>query len=222
MALQSDRMGPVPPALLDVALFAEVSPSILVIAGVTMCVLVFLVFAGIWASRFQKVGPDEVLVVSGRQYVVQDSSGKTRKTGFRIVRGGGGTFIWPIYETAARLSLKPVAVELRLPRLAGSDGHAADIEAMAQFRIGSEDVLLGKAAENLLGKSPDEVKAIASQSMESSLRGLVGTWTIPELFQRRGQLGNLWQEAARPVLSSMGLEIVSLSVRDVKAGGRFS
>jgi uncharacterized membrane protein YqiK len=93
---------------------------------------------------------------------------------------------------------------------------------MAQFRIGSEDVLLGKAAENLLGKSPDEVKAIASQSMESSLRGLVGTWTIPELFQRRGQLGDLWQEAARPVLSSMGLEIVSLSVRDVKAGGRVS
>ena len=51
--------------------------------------IVLIALAVVFANRYQKVGPNEVLVISG---------GRRHKDGqaFRIVRGGG-TFIWPIF-----------------------------------------------------------------------------------------------------------------------------
>jgi len=49
-------------------------------------VFVIFVFGAVWASRYTKVGPNEVLVVSGRQYRVTDPDGVVRTRGFRIVK----------------------------------------------------------------------------------------------------------------------------------------
>jgi flotillin len=55
-------------------------------------------------SRYKKAGPDEALIVYGRRKVfgkkVLDTEG--RAEGFRIVHGGG-TFIWPGWESFERL-----------------------------------------------------------------------------------------------------------------------
>lgn len=51
-------------------------------------VFVIFVFGAVWASRYTKVGPNEVLVVSGRQDPVTDPDGTVRTRGFRIVKGG--------------------------------------------------------------------------------------------------------------------------------------
>ena len=50
---------------------------------------VFFVFFGIWASRYTKVGPNQVLVISGRKHQMADPDGNVRDVGFRIVKGGG-------------------------------------------------------------------------------------------------------------------------------------
>ncbi len=52
-------------------------------------VIVVFVFALVWASRYTKVGPNQVLVVSGRQYKMVDADGSQHTRGFRIVKGGG-------------------------------------------------------------------------------------------------------------------------------------
>src|SRR5215470_4113928 len=99
------------------ALLGEANPSTLVvIGGVVAFLFVGLIFISIWVSRYKKVGPDEVLVVSGRRNVIKDGDGKTHVVGFRLVRGGG-TFVWPIYEKTDVLSLKPVTLDLVLPGL---------------------------------------------------------------------------------------------------------
>ena len=63
-----------------------------------------IIIAAIFANRYEKVGPNEVLVISGRKRRVVDPDGKTRDVGFRIVKGGG-VFVWPIFERQDKLSL---------------------------------------------------------------------------------------------------------------------
>jgi uncharacterized membrane protein YqiK len=64
-------------------------------------VFVTLVFMAIALSRYVKVGPNQVLIVSGRKVQLPDG----RCVGFRMVKGGG-TFVFPIIERADVLSLE--------------------------------------------------------------------------------------------------------------------
>src|SRR5512134_3869834 len=66
---------------------------------------VLFVFAAIYASRYVKVGPNEVLIVSGRKRRMPDARGVERIVGFRVVKGGG-TFVFPVLEKAEVLSLE--------------------------------------------------------------------------------------------------------------------
>src|SRR6185436_8876476 len=99
---------------------AEVGQVTLVICGIGAFLFVFFLFVGIWASRYRKVGPDEVMIVSGRKYEMITPEGKKTFAGFRIVRGG--TFVWPIYEQAQTLSLKLIPLTLDRLAITAQDG----------------------------------------------------------------------------------------------------
>ena len=73
----------------------------LIIAGSVFIALLLIAFA-VWAHQFTKVGPNEVLIISGRRGKVSD--GEEIRRGYRIVRGGG-TFVRPFRERVQRLSL---------------------------------------------------------------------------------------------------------------------
>ena len=61
--------------------------------GVAVAAVLVAMLAGIalWASRYIKVGPDEVAVISGRRRELS-VDGEMRDVGFRVVRNGG-TFV---------------------------------------------------------------------------------------------------------------------------------
>ena len=92
--------------LLDISKFGTI-----IIAAVGIVIVVFLI-AAIWASRYTKVGPNQVIVVSGwkRKYVEPDGTVGTR--GFRIVKGGG-TFVIPVIEKVDVLSLELLTISAR-------------------------------------------------------------------------------------------------------------
>ncbi len=194
---------------------AEVPSQALVIVAFAAVILVFFVMLGIWMSRYTKVGPDQVLVVSGRRYLVRDSEGKAHEMGYRIIKGGG-TFVFPIVEKAEVLSLKPVSIELPVRNILTRDGGHAEVTARGQFRISGDDLSLTRAAQSLLGKTPEQTKEIAAELLESSLRSLLGAWTGSELSQRQSDLGVKWQDAVKEGLGTLGLTMLSLSIRDVK------
>lgn len=197
--------------------FCATAPSqtVFIIGGIAAYLLVFFIFVAIWASRYTKVGPDEVLVISGRKYLVKDPTGKVHTVGFRILKGGG-TFVWPVYEKCAVLSLKPVPLDLNVPRILLRDGGSVDVVARSQVKIGGDDLSLAKAAESLLGQTPEQMKDTVNQLMESSLRSRLGRWTVAEVKQRQSQLAAEWQKAIEEQLGNLGLALLSLSVREVK------
>ena len=69
--------------------------------GSISVVIVLIILLRMYANRYTKVGPNEVMVISGRQHRTPDG----RPVGFRVVKGGG-TFVWPIFEKADILSLE--------------------------------------------------------------------------------------------------------------------
>lgn len=202
-----------------IPLLAETpSQTVFIIGGIAANLFVFFVIAAIWMSRYTKVGPEEVLVISGRKYMVKDSEGKVHTVGFRMVKGGG-TFVWPVYEKCAVLSLKPVPVELNIPGVLTRDGSKAAVVAKSQVRIRPDDLSLARAVQSLLGQTPEQMKDAVSQLMESSLRSLLGGWTMSEISQRQSQLAVEWGKAVEEPLGNLGLALMSLSVRDVKLQG---
>ncbi len=184
------------------------------IAVVGIVFVVFL-FIMVWASRYTKVGPNEVLIVSGRQHRVLGTDGKVATRGFRVVKGGG-TFVIPVVEKADVLSLELLTIDVQTPEVYTSKGVPVKVDGVAQIKVKGDDVSIATAAEQFLSKGVEEIKNIAMQTLEGHLRAILGTMTVEEIYQNRDAFASKVQEVAAGDMANMGLSIVSFTIRDIR------
>jgi flotillin len=186
--------------------------AVMAIVGLVVVVFVFL---AIWASRYTKVGPNQVLVVSGREYKLVDLDGTVQKRGFRIVKGGG-TFVMPVVEKIDLLSLELLTIDVQTPEVYTSKGVPVKVDGVAQIKVKGDDISIATAAEQFLSKGVDEIKNIAMQTLEGHLRAILGTMTVEEIYQNRDAFASKVQEVAAGDMANMGLGIVSFTIRDIR------
>ncbi len=198
-----------------VPIFAEVTDTLKVVGAVVAVLFVFFIFAGIWASRYTKVGPNQVLVISGRKRKVLDPDGTVREVGFRVVKGGG-RFVWPVYEKVDILSLEILTIDVQTPEVYTSKGVPVKVDGVAQVKIKGDDISIATASEQFLSKSTDEIKSVAMQTLEGHLRAILGTMTVEEIYQNRDAFASKVQEVAAGDMANMGLTIVSFTIRDIR------
>ncbi|MBI4664662.1 MAG: flotillin family protein [Verrucomicrobia bacterium] len=182
--------------------------AVLAIAGIVVVVFVFLV---IWASRYTKVGPNEVLIVSGRKHRLEDGT----FIGFRFVKGGG-TFVIPVVEKVDLLSLELLTIDVQTPEVYTSKGVPVKVDGVAQIKVKGDDVSIRTAAEQFLSKGTEEIKSIATQTLEGHLRAILGTMTVEDIYQNRDAFASKVQEVAAGDMANMGLQIVSFTIRDIR------
>ena len=190
-------------------------PWFTIIGGAVAIVIVFFIFLGIWASRYTKVGPNEVLVISGRKRRQVDPDGTEREVGFRIVKGGG-RFVWPVFEKVDVLSLELLTIDVQTPEVYTSKGVPVRVDGVAQIKVKGDDISISTAAEQFLSKGVDEIKNIATQTLEGHLRAILGTMTVEEIYQNRDAFAQKVQEVAAGDMANMGLGIVSFTIRDIR------
>ncbi len=190
--------------------------SIAAVVGVAI-LAIFFIFAAVWASRYTKVGPNEVLVISGRRYRVTDPGGNVLDRGFRIVKGGG-TFVWPVIEKVDILSLELLTIDVNTPEVYTSKGVPVRVDGVAQIKIKGDDISIGTAAEQFLSKGTPEIQNIAMQTLEGHLRAILGTLSVEEIYQNRDMFAVKVQEVAAGDMANMGLCIVSFTIRDIRDG----
>src|SRR5213596_1060202 len=178
-------------------------------------IVVVVIFMAIWASRYTKVGPNEVLVVSGRKHRYADPDGTVRTRGFRIVKGGG-TFVYPIVEKVDLLSLELLTIDVQTPEVYTSKGVPVRVDGVAQIKVKGDDISISTAAEQFLSKKTEEIKNIAMQTLEGHLRAILGTMTVEDIYQNRDAFASKVQEVAAGDMANMGLAIVSFTIRDIK------
>jgi flotillin len=195
--------------------FAEITTPMFIAAGVVAILFIIFLFIGIWASRYTKVGPNQVLVVSGGKHQVIDADGTARNVGFRIVKGGG-TFVMPVKEKVDILSLEILTIDVQTPEVYTSKGVPVRVDGVAQIKIKGDDVSIRTAAEQFLSKTTDEIKSVAMQTLEGHLRAILGTMTVEEIYQNRDAFASKVQEVAAGDMANMGLGIVSFTIRDIR------
>ncbi len=182
--------------------------------AVAFFIFVFIVFAilFVYASRVKKVGPNEVLVISGRGEGRRDLGDIESK--FRIV-SGGRSFIWPVLERVDHLSLEIMTIDITTPDVPTSQGVPVTVDGVAQVKIGSDENSIRTAAIQFLSKSQDEIQHVAHETLAGHLRAILGTLTVEQLYRDREAFAQKVQEVSGDDMASMGLEIVSFVIKDI-------
>src|SRR5213082_1581177 len=185
-------------------------PIVIVVLGVGAFLLIWMVL-----SRYTKVGPNDVLVISGRRHKLIDPDGTVRTVGFRVVKGGG-VFVWPVTEKVDVLSLELLTIDVQTPEVYTSKGVPVKVDGVAQIKVKGDDVSISTAAEQFLSKGTEDIKNIAMQTLEGHLRAILGTMTVEDIYQNRDAFASKVQEVAAGDMANMGLSIVSFTIRDIK------
>ena len=182
--------------------------------SILVLVAIFVALALAYASRVKKVGPNEVLVISGRGEGRRDPEAGEMKSNFRIITGGR-SFIWPVLERVDTLSLEIMTIDATTPDVPSSQGVPVTVDGVAQVKIGSDENSIRTAAIQFLSKTGEEIRHIAHETLAGHLRAILGTLTVEQLYRDREAFAQKVQEVSGEDMASMGLEIVSFVIKDI-------
>ena len=169
--------------------------------------------------RYKIAPPDTALIISGiirRNYKVRNPDGtiSTKKFGYRIVRGGA-TFYVPAVQRIDQLDMCLTQVDIKTAQPVPTKEYISVlVDAVANIKIGSDDLSIATAAEQLLHYDSEQIKSLAKDVLEGNMREIIGQMTIAELVQNRDKFAQESIKAAMSDMSNMGLEIINLTIQN--------
>jgi len=187
--------------------------DILIPIGIVVLAFVFLALVFGYASRVKKVGPNEVLIISGRGEGRQEL--ETVESNFRIVTGGR-TFVWPVLERVDDLSLEVMTIDITTPDVPTVQGVKVTVDGVAQVKIGSDEASIRTAAIQFLSRTQQQIEYVAHETLAGHLRAILGTLTVEQLYRDREAFAQKVQEVSGEDMASMGMEIISFVIKDIK------
>ena len=169
--------------------------------------------------RYKIAPPDTAFIISGllrRNYKVRNPDGtvSVKKFGYRIVRGGA-TFYIPAIERIDKLDMCLMQVDIRTAQPVPTKEYISVlVDAVANIKIGSDDLSVATAAEQLLHYDAEQIKSLAKDVLEGNMREIIGQMTIAELVQNRDKFAQESIKAAMSDMKNMGLEIINLTIQN--------
>ncbi|HTL37820.1 MAG TPA: SPFH domain-containing protein [Kofleriaceae bacterium] len=175
--------------------------------------LVALVVLAMIISRIIYIcPPNEVLIFSGGHRRIPGT--EDRVVGYRVIQGGRGIRI-PLIEVVDRMDLTNMVIELRVQGAYSRGGIPLNVQGVANVKVSSKSDHLANAIERFLGYTREQIMAIARETLEGNLRGVLSTLTPEEVNQDREKFaGELVHEADHD-LARLGLELDTLKIQHV-------
>jgi flotillin len=118
--------------------------------------------------------PNQVLILYGLRS--RKRPGDERMIGYRLLKGGS-SFVLPLVEQVTAMDLGNLIIPLEVPNALTRGGIRISVEAVANVKVASREPAIHAAVERLLGKSNEQIKALAQVTLESNLRGVLATLT---------------------------------------------
>ena len=183
--------------------------TIIIISAVIISAI-FTVF-GIIRANLKICQPNEVLIFSGRRRRLTDGT----EVGYRVIQGGRG-FRIPLIEKVDRLRLNTIPIDLTVTNAYSKGGIPLTVRAIANVKVSSNETELANAVERLLGKTLGEISAIAKETLEGNLRGVLATLTPEEVNEDRLKFAKELLSEADNDLSALGLQLDTMKIQSVE------
>src|SRR5512143_1592243 len=109
-----------------------------------------------------------------------------------------------------------MTLDITTPEVYTRPGVPIIVDGVAQVKVGGDEQSIRTSSGQFLGKTPEQIKNIAMQTVEGHLRAIVGTMTIEDIYRNRDQFASTVQEVAVSDLANMGIQIVSFTLKDIR------
>lgn len=189
------------------------STLIQVIAVVALVIAVLGLITFI-ARRIRRVPPNEALVIVGRG-AGRPAPGEAG-TGQRVVIGGR-TFVWPILQQGFSISLEQRQIGITVE---GVDKNRIKIaiKASINFKVSGTEDGVRRAAQRFLSQQ-GALTEIIKESLEGSLRSIIGDMTIEQIISDRKGLSDRVVAETKTDLVEQGLQVDLLNISDISTPG---
>lgn len=182
------------------------------VLGVIALVIVVLAVLAFVARRIRRVPPNEALIIVGRG-AGRRASGES---GQRVVIGGR-VFVWPILQQGFSISLEQRQIGITVE---GVDKNRIKIaiKASINFKVRGDEEGVRRAAQRFLSQQ-QTLTDIIKESLEGSLRSIVGDMTVEQIISDRKGLSDRVVESTKADLAEQGLQVDLLNISDISTPG---
>lgn len=174
---------------------------------IPIAALVFLILTTVTflASRYKRCPSDKILVVYGKV-----GAGQSAKC-----IHGGGTFIWPLIQDYAYISLTPMTISIPLQKALSLQNIRINVPSTFTVGISTEPAVMNSAAERLLNLSQGEIEEMAKEIIFGQLRLTVASLTIEQINQDRESFLDSVRKNVSPELNKIGLFLINVNITDI-------
>ena len=178
--------------------------------------------AGLWAfiillrQLYYICQPSEVLIFAG----LRRSTGSGQSVGYRTVRGGSALRI-PVLEEVMRLDLSNMIIDLRVENAYSKGGIPLNVSGVANIKISGDEPGIHNAIERLIGKSQEQIRHIAKETLEGNLRGVMSSLTPEQLNEDKITFARTLLEEAEDDLQRLGLVLDTLQIQNISDDVRY-
>jgi flotillin len=130
---------------------------------------------------------------------------------------GGRVFVWPGIQKIQRISLNTMTLTIESPQVYTQLGVAISVTGIAQVKIpGHHETMLQQACQAFLGRTEDEIRRVAQETLEGHQRAMMGNMTVEEIYKDRKKFSKAVFEVASSDLVNMGISVVSYTLKDIR------
>ena len=178
--------------------------------------------AGLWAfiillrQLYYICQPSEVLIFAG----LRRRTGSGQTVGYRTVRGGSALRI-PVLEEVMRLDLSNMIIDLQVENAYSKGGIPLNVTGVANIKISGDEPGIHNAVERLIGKSQEEIRHIAKETLEGNLRGVMSSLTPEQLNEDKVTFARTLLEEAEDDLQRLGLVLDTLQIQNISDDVRY-
>ncbi len=179
------------------------------VLGAVLAVVVLVIIATI-KSLIIICPPNRVAVISGRSRQLSDG----RTVGYRAIRGGR-TLRVPLLERVSWMELNTIPIEVSVANAYSKGAIPLHVQGIANVKVSSVEGLLQNSVERFLDVDQSAIAAIAKETLEANLRGVLATLTPEEVNEDRLKFAQTLIEEADDDIKTLGLELDVLKIQNV-------
>ena len=156
-------------------------------------------------ARYRRCPSDRILVIYGK--VAQGRSARCMH--------GGGSFVWPLIQDYAYLSLTPMTISIPLQGALSFQNIRINVPSTFTVGISTDAAIMNNAAERLLGLPSSAIEDMAKEIIFGQLRLTVASLTIEQINQDRESFLESIRKNVEPELNKIGLYLINVNITDI-------